>query len=95
MSTPTPSSSTPPLLRTYGPWIAGALVVLAVSLAVAAELTALSASTAAGVFVGAIIGGSIAWRGAQRKGTNAAARRRQADDVALDRLEPLHPDRPS
>jgi len=95
MSAPSASTSPPSLLRTYGPRIAAGLVALAVLLALAAALTPLTASTAAGLFVGAIIGGSAAGLAAQRKSRNAQAHRRQADEAALDRLEPLRPDRPS
>lgn len=91
---PTPTT-TSQFLRTHALKIAVALVALAVLLTLAATLTALSASTASGLFVGAIFGGSAAVVAGQRKNTKARASRRQSDEIALDGLEPLRPERPS
>ncbi|MDQ3632536.1 MAG: hypothetical protein M3417_14955, partial [Actinomycetota bacterium] len=66
-----------------------------VLLVLAAALTALTASTAAGLFVGFIVGGSAAALGVRRKSRAAQARHRQADESTLDGLEPLRSDRSS
>lgn len=91
-TTPTSAAST---LRTRWTWLVAALVALASLLVLAAAASSMTASFAAGLYVGAIVGGAAAIWGAQRKSGNVRALRRQADEDALDRLEPLRPNRSS
>jgi Na+/glutamate symporter len=85
----------PPQLRAHAPKILAGLAALAVVLVLATALTSMTASTTSGLFVGVIVGGSLAVLGAQRKSRAAQARSRQADESALDGLEPLRRDRTS
>jgi len=95
MTTHPKTTFDPPQLRSHAPKIVAGLGVLAVVLVLAITLTALTASTASGLFVGVIVGGSLAVLGARRKSRAAQARQRQSDERALDGLEPLRRDRAS
>ena len=95
MTTHTTNTFDPTQLRAHAPKIVAGFGMLALLLVLATWLTALTASTASGLFVGVVVGGSLAVLGAQRKSRAAQARHRQADESALDGLEPLRRDRTS